>query len=590
MTSLSESCDASNITCLIGQTLVEEGDGLRFCVTSSLLSPFGENCTRFGEIYCRVLDECINFSSSNASSSSSSSSSPCNHCPPSFLLCLDSRTCVSSLAQCCGLNAYYCNILERCLGNDEVCRLPNIAPVVAAPLIHVDSVSNFDLESAGSGDGHVIGWLLSNNLTHPAVDAQGEELSVAIIEISDILELEGAWQYGMCPNTSWSLCRVEEWVGIGTVSESNALVLPSLARIRFVQFITEKVEGAVWVRVKLWDGNRDGYLSESTDLVRSVQPHYASTLSFSPSGAFSENTTLLSLLLLPTLPPPLLTPHTLTPSQPSVHFANIQEDVSIVGNRGNVIEALVGVSVPDLPILPEDEIEGFPDIPVSDSGLTGSYDDLLPIGVRNEYLSRVKGVNPTRLERQIATEHGQSAGVGINLSADVIAGWQVAWNGDVRKFVFLESLTTSSATNQILLLNTSARVRFVPGRDYCGSVSILLHAWDGYWNETESTRLAGGFLVTNQTALSAYNLNNQSNVATQLVECTPDKPVIQVSPVQLQPAPYYLSYEYERLFTLIVSAETEYVRAERERLSELLQVILEVEIELLRIASVDNER
>ena len=41
------------------------------------------------------------------------------------------------------------------------------------------------------------------------------------------------------------------------MAEDRALFLPSSAQIRFVRRAAE-LEGAMWMRVKLWDGNEDG--------------------------------------------------------------------------------------------------------------------------------------------------------------------------------------------------------------------------------------------------------------------------------------------------------------------------------------------
>lgn len=572
VTSLQESCDGSNVTCLIGQTLVQRVDNTRACVPSSSLPLNAANCT-VEEVYCTALDEC----------GAISSPSVCQACPVGLLLCVDTGECVPNLLHCCGENGYFCDILGRCLDNSEVCQLPNVAPVVDTPLIHVESILNCESNSAGSGDGHVISQLLSNNSESPAVDPQGEELSIAIVEVPSIPLSEGEWQFGLCSNTSdMEPCQVEVWNGIGDVSEERALLLPSSARLRFVRIAVE-LEGAVWVRVRLWDGNENGYLSPAMDIVRFAPPRYASTLPFSPTGAFSEDTLLLSLLLLPSLPPPRFSQLT------SLRLSTILEDTQITSNHGNTLQELVvEVSVPHLNVLPENEVEGFPELSDSIPGSVGSYGNLLPLGVREEYLERVREVNPTRLQRQSVMEQGYSPGVGIRLDSNITGSWQVSWNGDVMTFVFLDSLVSSS--NQILLLNTSARIRFIPNPDYCGQVSIPLQAWDGYWNQTASSRTEGGFLVTMETALSPYNLNSQLEEATQVVECVPDKPVILVSPVQLEPVSYYVSYDYERVFTVIVSMEASSLRAEQDRLAELVRVILEETVTIVRVAAAAQER
>ena len=489
---------------------------------------------------------------------------------------------MTSPTHCCGQHGFYCDILSQCLFQGDTCSLPNATPIAFTTLIHVESILNFDPDI--SGDGHVISELLSNNSNSPVVDSQGEEVSIAVIEISDLLPSFGEWQFSTCAmnGNQSSLrggaeCELGEWEPMEMVSEDHALLLPSVARLRFVRRAVE-LEGAVWMRVKLWDGNEDGYLSPTTDAVRYSQPHYSNTLPFSATGPFSENSTLLTALLFPVIPRPSLSlsPPTLSP---------LKEDTPITSNPGDTVEELVvRVLIPDLPVLPENVIRGFPH-----TLFLAEFEHLEPLEVK-EYLTRVKEVNPTRLQRQSIMERGLAPSVGIRLSIDddeVKGRWQVSWNGDVRQFVYVTSLLSS--TNQILLLNTSARIRFVPVPDYCGQVSIPFQAWDGYWNETEINQSERGFLVALDTSLSQYNVN-QVVLATLAVECVPDKPVFLVNRVQLEPVPYYISYNYEQLLTLIVSMETGVLRDERDRLSELLHVTLEQEINILRIASASTER
>ena len=425
--------------------------------------------------------------------------------------------------------------------------------------------------------------LLSNGTNASAVDSQGEELSIAIVEMSEVSAVEGEWQFGLCSNQSWSLgdgesCKVSEWSPVGVVSESRALVLPSTARLRFLR-LGVALEGVVWMRVRLWDGNQDGYLSSSPDLVRHSLPHHLPTLPFSETGPFSEDSILLTALLLPLLPPPSLSvsaPLTLTP---------LPEDTSITSNRGNTIEDLVlQVVVPELPVLPEDTIHGLPE-----SLSFAEFENRETIAV-TEYFDSVRRVNPTRQLRQGVLEWGLGPGIGIRLDSEgeeeTKGQWQVTWNGDVRRYVYVSSLLTS--TNQILLLNTTARIRFIPRPDYCGQVSIPFQPWDGVWNETETNQTDMGFLVTKDTTLSEFNLNEV--ILTNLtVECIPEKPVLLVNRLQLEPLPYYISHTYDRLFTMVVSMETSVLRSNQERFSELLHLVLEEEVSVVRIASHHTE-
>lgn len=316
--------------------------------------------------------------------------------------------------------------------------------------------------------------------------------------------------------------------------------------------------------------------SPTPDLVRYSQPRYGTTLPFSPTSALSEDSTLLSLLLFPTIPLPSL------PSHSPLTLSPLTEDTPITNNPGNTLQELVlRVVVPDLPVLQENVIQGLPaSYPFT------MYESLQPAEVR-EYCDRVKEVNPTRLQRQRVMDRGLGPGMGIRLSGQKGGRWQVAWNGDIRQFVYVSSLLSS--TNQILLLNTTARLRFLPSPDYCGEVSIPFQPWDGYWNESESNRTENGFLVAMDTALSQYNLNDVL-AATQMVECVPDKPVFLVNQVQMEPIPYYISYSYERLFTVIISMEMSALRGDRDKLSDLLQLTLERQISVVRIAATSELR
>lgn len=563
VTSLRQSCDGSNITCLIGQILVESANGTRECLPLSILPPSAQSCIE-EQPYCIAIDECANTTSSN----------PCRTCPAGHTLCPDTTECVASLSECCGESGYYCDVLDECLSDGDVCQLPNIPPDVFTTIIHVESKLNFDPDESKSADGHMIRVLLSNSSNNTAVDSQGEEVSIAVVEIS---ESRGEWQYALCANVSVD-CAAENWVAIEGVSEGNALLLPSSAWIRFLRTSVEQ-EGVVWMRVKLWDGNEDGYLSPSADLVRYALPHSSSTVPFSLTGAFSENSTLLSILLLPVVPLPSLSSHS------SLTLSPITEGTPITSNPGNTIQELViQVVVPDLPVLPDDVIPGLPDRPSF-----SDYETLHPTAVE-EYIDRVKEVNPARLERQNVMDRGLGPGVGIRLSGynDEMKGqWQVAWNGDIRQYVYVSSLLSS--TNQILLLNMSARIRFIPSPDYCGEASIPFQPWDGYWNETGTNTTLNRFLVTMDTALSQFNLNNVL-AATQTVQCIPDKPVFLVNRVQLEPIPYFISYSYDHLFTVTVSMETDTLRGDRSRFSELLHITLETEVRVLRIAAASELR
>ena len=572
MTSLQESCDGTNTTCLIGQILVETVDSKRMCHTPSSLPLSAQSCSE-DQVYCLVTDVCVNTTSPPPS---------CPTCPSGQTRCADTGECVASSSHCCGESSFFCHILEVCLVDGERCELPNIAPTTFTSHIHVESILTFTPES---GDSHVIATLLSNGSNSPATDSQGEEVSIAIVGTAPIPSSLGEWQFTTCLNHSslelggdGSECELVEWTTVGSVTEEHALLLPSVARLRFLRRAVQ-LEGAVWMKVKIWDGNEEGFLSPTSDAVRNTHPRHGNTLPFSETGAFSENSTLLTLLLFPVVPRP-----SFPPSAP-LALSPLTEDTPITGNHGNTVEELVlRVLVPELPVLPDDVIQGLPPVlPFPESEILESQE------VR-DYIAKVREVNPARLERLSVVERGLAPGVGIRLSSineEVKGQWQVSWNGDIRRFVYVNSLLSS--TNQILLLNTTARIRFIPVPDYCGDVSIPFQPWDGYWNETETNQPEYGFLVTTDTALSQYNVNDVL-LATQTVECISDTPSFQLDRIQMDPIPYYMSYTYERLFTMIVAMEMGVLRGNRDRLSELVHLTLEREIVILRIAGYSATR
>ena len=582
VTSLSESCDASNETCLIGQSLVQLSNGSRLCSDSLNLPSNGQNCTERGFIYCQDLDECQNISTPLL----------CQACPNELMLCADTGECVPDLVQCCGPSGNFCEVLNTCLPIGDRCELPNIAPELSIGLIYLKSITSFSPGDVYSGEGHVISLLLSNELgTYPAVDPQGDELSIAIVQVSPLETAQGEWQYTLCADTASSvgICPTlsQNWVRIDVemVSQTNALQLPSSAKIRFVRKAVE-LDGAVWLRVKLWDGNEDGYISPKRDLVTDGQPRFESTLPFSDNGAFSENSTLLVVLVHPFIQPPTFG------ASARLELTEIIEDVIFSSNLGDsVMDIVTSVNIPEFKVLSEGIIEGFP----IQNGDGLYYEQLLPVVVRETYLDGVERVNPTRIERQSAFESGQLPGIGVSIDntfSTELGTWQVSLTGDNRRFINLVSLIGS---NEFLLLNLTARLRFLPATGYCGQSSILVRAWDGFWNESLARMLDNGYIVaflpeaTTFPTLSDYNLNQWKRVWLDIV-CTPDKPVVQERRVILDPIPYRIRYRYERLFTALVNRDVTSFRNEEERFSDLLQLALEQPVDIQRFSPAVNDR
>ena len=156
-------------------------------MNSSLLSSVGEMCSDQGFVYCEALDECQN----------TSIPMPCQFCPSGLFYCERNGSCVADLAECCEADTYYCDVLESCIDSGLRCELPNVAPVASLRLIHIKSLVAFDSDAVYSSQGYVIAQLLGNG-THIAVDSQGEQISIAIVQASPISVDQGEWQYSLC--------------------------------------------------------------------------------------------------------------------------------------------------------------------------------------------------------------------------------------------------------------------------------------------------------------------------------------------------------------------------------------------------------
>ena len=568
-TSLSDSCDSTNETCLIGQTLVQRLNSSRYCTNSSLLPSAGAMCTDLGLVYCEGLEECQNISAPLL----------CQPCPNGLFYCETNDSCLANMVECCEDGSYYCEVLGECIGAGVRCELPNIAPVVDEQLIHVESLVTFDLNSDYSSKGHVISQLLGNG-THPAVDSQGEHVSIAVVQVSPIPANFGEWQYSFCEESDSPCSAGWERINGDILSETNALVLPNMARVRFVRRSIE-LAGAVWLRVKLWDGNEDGFLSPSDNLVSSFSSQYLTTLPYTDRGAFSANSTLLTILVHPYIQPPIFN------SQSSFQLTSVLEDAIFAFNHGNTIsDFITSVYVPDLSPIQGNLVHGFSSL---QEGV--AFELLLPFEVRENYLRDLQRANSVRRERQAARASGQLPGVAVSLNFSVPGKWQVSLGGDPQRFISISSLIDLST--QLLLLNTSSRLRFLPEVDFCGAVPILFAAWDGFWNNSVATRLNSGYITSSlpplSSSLSHYNLNEWEEVWINIT-CVPDKPVVRAKRVLLDPIPYRLAYRYERLFTALVARDFMSVRRERDTLENYLQLILRVPVRIIRIFRAVNDR
>ncbi len=567
VTTLTEPCDSTGITCLVGRSLVQGSNQTRFCEETSALPPQGQNCSN-QSVYCLELGMCMSLSAPDL----------CQACPGNLVQCPGSGECVTELVRCCQSNELYCEVLGACIDSTFRCELPNVPPDNMQELIYLGSHSDYAATSASMGMGFVVSTVLGNE-TDPAMDSQGEELSIAITGASRLMLDEGEWQVTSSDGGgSWTT------IDASVLSESNALLLPSTARVRFVRRAIE-LDGAVWLQVKLWDGNVDGYVSPNQTLVRSKDISFASTVPYTSTSAFSQESSLLVILLLPLNPPP-----SFVPSRSPWSFGSIQEDVSTGSNLGDVLSDVISsVYIPNFRVLPSNYIEEFPS--------SGNYEQLLPTDARSEYFDAVTNVNPTRIQRQMSASLGRIPGVGVAFDPETNNSgiWQTTLGNNPQLFVNLDTVLSS---NTALLLNTDTRLRFLPRPDFCGNVSILLAPWDGYWTNSIASILPDGYIVTNippttdassTSRLSIYNLGQWEEGVVRVL-CISDPPYVAENYVMTSAIPYRLVHIYSHLFTVLIDRETASIREQADMLAIFLQIVLRSEVSIQRISSASDDR
>jgi protocadherin Fat 4 len=537
-------CDGSNTTCLSGQVLIQNANGIRSCRNpASLSSPVARQCVDNGSVYCVLLDECSLLSSPHL----------CLHCPVGMVYCEVEGVCYSDQKLCCPEGEDFCATLDTCIPPTQLCKLPNVAPRVTQDLYLAEVMTSFDSNAVHSSKGKAVGLLISST-NETARDDQGEELGIAIVGVSHVPIEKGEWQFATCqdgPLDDFGSCGQLEssWRTVPSVTDSKALVLPPNSCIRFVRK-TLVLEGAVWMQAKLWDGNQDGYISSANNLTRSQIPRFESTLPPSPISAFSNRSALVVALMHPvaTLPQFSTVGKTL-------QFTSINEEERPLHNLGDEIEELVGdVTLQDLPVLDSDVIGGFPSVP--DYLEVTHYQSLLQTNVRSEYFHAVAVANPPREQRRSARMIGQEPGVAISFDQpmDTAEGaWQVSTTGSTLLWVYLSSIIRSDS---LLLLNTSARIRFLPAKDFHGNSTVRLQPWDGYTPENSTTGADGSYHVIESTPNPPLAKPNLNSVVLGLITVVgvEEGPVVTMTTFELDPIPYQIGYEYERVFTFRIGA------------------------------------
>lgn len=483
---------------------------------------------------------------------------------------------------------YYCDALTSCLPNGARCELPNVAPRVEQSLFLAEVVMSFDENTIYNSDGYVVGLLLSSD-NETAIDSQGEELGIAITEVQDVSLSLGEWQFATCRDSvgdMFGTCRylTSPWQLLPSqIDQSNAFLLPSDSRLRFVRKTLE-LEGAIWLRIKLWDGNKDGYLSSAQNLTRSEMPHFESTLPFNANGAFSEETSLVALLLYP---------ETTQPEFPdvgvAVQLSTINEEEIPLYNKGNILRDVVGnVQLTELPVVNDLIIGGFPSVPPQLN--ISHYQSLLPSNIIDGYFEAVAKVNPSRKARAYARAMNQSPGVALSFGppTDSTAGrWQVSGSGSAFDWTYLDDIIDEKS---LVLLNLSTLVRFAPSKDFHGKVSISLQPWDGFWNDTIAAVTPGNnYIVT--LSLSNQSLSLNSVVRAELeVLSVEEAPIILKRSFELDPLPYSILYNYTRLFTLEIEQPVGLLRQDQGTIAQLLQVALGHAVNLKRFVPTSATR
>jgi protocadherin Fat 4 len=538
-------CD-TNI-CLINQTLIQRSDETRYCSLSSLLPANGRSCIGDNQIYCEHIGLCSNLSNPNL----------CQLCPNGSVACPDTKDCVTDIRFCCGFNRYYCEIHNSCLPDTQQCRPLNVVPSTSSSLLHVSSVVTYSVQPPTS-NGSMIGMIIGNGSV--AVDDQQEELSIVVTAVKNIPLAEGEWQYTLC-DAPFNVCKScsqdsKLWVTISNVSEMSALYLPSTACIRFWRK-SVALEGAVWLRVKLWDGNIDGYQSNSTNLVRNITPYYDD---INDDGSLSQNYTNILVLLLPLTAQPSLGssgPQSLTP---------IHEDINIAYNTGDNIDRIItNIKTEHLPVLVNSYIDGLP------QGVTL---DMIPYHSKIEYFSQIENTNIVRQKRVQAVETKQLSGIAIYFVTESVNDWQVSFNNDPQLYVYLKDVLISP--DQVLLVNTSISIRYLAPPNVNGMKSLGIRPWDGIISRNLTEIKLVHFSSVLTTNINVFNGNHfgNHNLLQIYIESIPDIPVIFQPTVLLPAIPYTIAYTYESVYVALINESIDVLRPEKLIIEDMLYLTL----------------
>ena len=546
-----EPCDAN--ICLNGQTLIQRSNSTRYCSVSSTLPIEGQYCTGPNQIYCEELKTCSNLTAPHL----------CKLCPSDMVACPDTNECVSNSTYCCGHDHFYCEVLSDCIFVNKLCHLPNIAPKISSlELIYISSIDLYSKEEP-EDNGRMVGLILGNG--HIAVDEQNEELSMVVTEVSNISMDAGEWQYSLC-NAPFDMCQncsqlSGQWRTLTNVSEDHALYLPSTACLRFWRK-SMTLEQAVWLRIRLWDGNTDGYLSNSTTQVRYITPFYDTVHNdITGTSSISMNSTIAVILLLPQIDTPQFHPNA------TLELTPIHEDVSLVDNFGNdFTDIIVSVTAEYLPLLNDSFIPGLPNV---------FYQNLIPDTAKYNYYNRISLANSVRENRIKALNSNQGPGVAVSLLNGSTKNWQVSFNGDPQLYVYISDLLTSY--DELLLLNTTASLRYLPSSNFNGKTELVVRAWDGVIPATVMQSMIHGssVYVASTSAFTDYHHIGVAKYVTIDVQSIYDPPIITQSTINLPPLPYAIKYTYKDAYVALINSSIQSLRPNKYNIEDILYLVVE---------------
>ena len=237
-------------------------------------------------------------------------------------------------------------------------------------------------------------------------------------------------------------------------------------------------------------------------------------------------------------------------------------------------------------ILDDSMIQGFP---LSPSEV--SYEDLLLPDARDLYYDEVEKTNVVRNARLSALiEFNQLSGIAIGHGShdNSIGSWQVSFDGDTQLYVDLEDVLSSP--DQLLLLNLSSHLRWLPHEDYFGESQLEFRAWDGVLPPSikKSDFFGHKATIIDRTSIGPFNIGSKHH-AKITVNNIPDIPVITLSTAVLSPLPYTLKYHYDDVFTIIVTQEVSSMRPDKKYMENLMHLIFQEPVAIHRVYSATEE-